>query len=78
MQWGTVNYNSNPGQVPVDVVFPTVFPTTCLNVTATRKTLANNTSEGGVGIVSYSSGSARFQLNTWDTVTGFTWFAIGY
>jgi len=83
MQWGTVDYNSNPGEIAVDVVFPSVFPTSCLNVTATRKSLDNNFGDGVVGIVSYSSGSVRFQLNTWDpsgasSLRGFTWFAIGY
>ena len=79
LQWGTVADGSNPGDAPVDVVFPLVFPTTCLNVTATRKTLANSFGDGVVCIVSYSSGSARFQLTTWSgVVTGFTWFAIGY
>ena len=81
VQWGTVDYNSDPGEIAVDVVFPTVFPTSCLNVTATRKTLANNEGDGSVGIVSYSSGFVKFQLNTLDYTTGvrgFTWFAIGY
>ena len=81
VQWGTVDYNSNPGEIAVDVVFPLVFPTTCLNVTATRKNLADSWCEGTVGIVSYSRGSARFQLNTWSDapgVRGLTWFAIGY
>ena len=79
LQWGTVADGSNPGDAPVDVVFPLVFPTSCLNVTATRKTLAGSSGGGSVGIVSYSSGSARFQLTTWsEVVTGFTWFAIGY
>ena len=80
VQWGTVGYNSNQGGIAVDVVFPSVFPTSCLNVTATRKSLANNFDDGSVAIVSYSSGSVRFQLNTWGeaSVRGFTWFAIGY
>ena len=82
LQWGTVADGSNPGDAPVDVVFPLVFPTSCLNVTATRKTLAGNLEVSTVGIVSYSSGSARFQLTTWNYnetgVSGFTWFAIGY
>ena len=82
VQWGTVDYNSPPGELTVDVVFPSVFPTSCLNVTATRKGLANIFADGVVGIVSYSSGSVRFQLNTWSSTAtgmrGFTWFAIGY
>ena len=79
LQWGTVDYASNPGEAPVDVVFPLVFPTSCLNVTATRKSPASNDGGGTVSIVSYSSGSVRFQLNTWGYgATGFTWFAIGY
>ena len=82
LQWGTVADGSNPGEVPVDVVFPLVFPTSCLNVTATRKTLADGSGDGTVSIVSYSSGSVRFQLNTGEYnetgVSGFTWFAIGY
>ena len=82
VQWGTVDYNSNPGDIAVDVVFPSVFPTSCLNVAATRKSLANDVGDGVVGIVSYSSGSVRFQLNTPGSGTsglrGFTWFAIGY
>ena len=90
VQWGTIDYNSNPGEIAVDVVFPSVFPTSCLNVTATRKSLANNAGDGTVGIVSYSRGSVRFQLNTWGDgdytwgdggasgMRGFTWFAIGY
>lgn len=77
MQWGTVDYGSNSQEIEVDVVFPTVFPTSCLNVTATRKNLADNFGQGGVGIVSYSSGSARFQINPWSDY-GLTWFAIGY
>ena len=84
MQWGTVDYNSNPGEITVDVVFPLVFPTSCLNVTAARKSLASVFSDGAVSIVSYSGGSVRFQVNTWGDVEGatdlrgFTWFAIGY
>ena len=79
LQWGTVEYASNPEEAPVDVVFPLVFPTSCLNVTATRKSPASNDGGGTVSIVSYSSGSVRFQLNTWGYgATGFTWFAIGY
>ena len=79
MQWGTVAYGSNSGEGAVDVVFPSVFPTSCLNVTATRKSLDNNWSDGMFGIVSYTSGSVRFQLNTWGEGTvGCTWFAIGY
>ena len=80
VQWGTVDYNSNPGGIAVDVVFPSVFPTSCLNVTATRKSIANNFYDGPVSIVSYSRGSVRFQLNTWDSggSASFAWFAIGY
>ena len=83
LQWGTIDYNSNPGEIAVDVVFPSGFPTSCLNVTATRKTLDNVYVDGGVGIVSYSSGSVKFQLNTWNSeglsgLRGFTWFSIGY
>ena len=79
LQWGTVEYASNPGEAPIDVVFPLVFPTSCLNVTATRKSPASNDGGGTVSIVSYSSGSVRFQLNTWGYgATGFTWFAIVY
>lgn len=80
LQWGTVDYNSNPGGIAVDVVFPSVFPTSCLNVTATRKSLANNFYDGPVSIVSYSSGSVRFQLSTWESggSASFAWFAIGY
>lgn len=83
LQWGTVDYSSNPGEIAVDVVFPLAFPTSCLNVTATRKSLANNFGDGVVGIVSQSRSSAKFQFNTWDPqgaagLRGFTWFAIGY
>ena len=79
LQWGTVEYASNPGEAPVDVVFPLVFPTSCLNVTATRKSPASNDGGGTVSIVSYSRGSVRFKLDTWGYgATGFTWFAIGY
>ena len=79
VQWGIVDYASNPGYIAVDVVFPTVFPTSCLNVTATFQCLDYNYGGGTVGIVSYSSGSVRFQLNSWgEGSTGFTWFAIGY
>ena len=79
LQWGTVDYASNPEETPVDVVFPLVFPTSCLNVTATRKIPAGSSGDGTVSIVSYSSGSVRFQLDTWGGgAKGFTWFAIGY
>ena len=79
VQWGTVDYGSSSGEMAVDVVFPSVFPTSCLNVTATRKSLDNNWSDGTVGIVSYTSGSVRFQLNPrGEGTSGCTWFAIGY
>ena len=79
LQWGTVEYASNPGEAPIDAVFPLVFPTSCLNVTATRKSPASNDGGGTVSIVSYSRGSVRFKLDTWGYgATGFTWFAIGY
>ena len=81
VQWGTVDYNSDLEEIAVDVVFPSAFPTSCLNVTATRKSPAGNPSDGSVNIVSYSRESIRFQLNTWGAVSdvrGFTWFAIGY
>ena len=81
VQWGTVDYNSNSDDIVVDVVFPSAFPTSCLNVTATRKTLANTA--GMISIVSYSRESVGFLLHTlgflgFPDVSGFTWFAIGY
>ena len=51
VQWGTIDYASNPGELAVDVAFPLVFPTSCLNVTATRKSLASGNRDGGVNIV---------------------------
>lgn len=82
MQWGTVDYNSNPGEIAVDVYFPISFSVACLNVTATRKSLADYYGDGVIAIVSQNNSFVKFQLNTWgDGVSGlrgFTWFAIGY
>ena len=82
LQWGSIDYASNPGEISVDVVFPAMFAVSCLNITATRKSLATNLGDGVVALVSKTRESAKFQLNTWGDGTsglrGFSWFAIGY
>ena len=82
LQWGSIDYASNPGEISVDVVFPAMFAVSCLNITATRKSLANIFGDGVVALVSKTRESAKFQLNTWGDgssgLRGFSWFAIGY
>ncbi|WP_347454074.1 gp53-like domain-containing protein [Acinetobacter thermotolerans] len=83
LQWGTVDYSNNPGQVSRSVSFPLSFPNACLNVTATRKmNSATNQGQGSVLCVSSTRTSALFSLVHQQggniDLGGFTWFAIGY
>lgn len=83
LQWGTVDYSSNPGEVAVNVTFPIAFDSVALNIQLTRKSLANNFGDGVVSLVSSTRTGFTAQFNTWDTsgttgLRGFTWFAIGY
>lgn len=83
LQWGTVDYSSNPGEVAVNVTFPIAFGSVALNIQLTRKSLANNFGDGVVSLVSSTRTGFTAQFNTWDTsgatgLRGFTWFAIGY
>lgn len=83
LQWGTVDYSSNPGEITVNVTFPIAFGSVALNIQLTRKSLANNFGDGVVSLVSSTRTGFTAQLNTWDTagttgLRGFTWFAIGY
>ena len=84
LQWGVVDYSSNPGEIQVNVNFPTPFPITCLNITATRKMSAHSLNgDGGVLVISTTRIDASVSLNRFNAdsvanLRGFTWFAIGY
>lgn len=82
IQWGTVDYSSNPGEIPVNVTFPTQFPNAALNIQLTRKSIDGNESDGVVTLVSQTTLGFRAHFNTWSAGTsglrGFTWFAIGH
>lgn len=83
LQWGVVDYSSNPEEISVSVNYPLVFPLASLNVSLTRKSIANNLADGNVTLVSQSNTGFTAQFNTWNTsgtsdLRGFTWFAIGY
>ena len=83
-QWGTVDYNSYPGEMQVDITFAIPFPIACLNVQATRKMSEHsNNGDSGVHLISQSKTGASFSLQLFGAasssteIRGFTWFAIG-
>lgn len=83
LQWGTVDYDSNPGEVQAIVTFPIQFPKFVINIQATRKMSQQSANgDGGVNIITQSLSTATFSLQTYNNsnssdVRGFTWFAIG-
>ena len=82
-QWGTVDYNSNPGEIQVDITFQKPFNNACLNIQATRKMSQHSTKgDSGVNIISTTKSGASFSVQTYNNTysadcRGFTWFAIG-
>lgn len=82
LKWGVVDYSSSPGEIPVNVTFPSAFPNNVLNIQITRKSIDGNESDGVVNLVSQTNSGFRAHFNTWGQgvsgLRGFTWFAIGY
>lgn len=83
IQWGTVDYSSNPGEVQADITFPIPFPTFVANIQATRKMSQQSANgDGGVNIIGQSLTGASFSVQTYNNTNssdlrGFNWFAIG-
>lgn len=82
MQWGVVDFTSNPSEIPVNVTFPIPFPNSSLNIQLTRKAIDGNESDGVVNLISQTNTGFRAYFNTWSAgvsgLRGFTWFAIGH
>lgn len=84
-QWGTVDYTSKPDEKYVTISFNIPFETNSLNVSLTRKIVANvdkKGNDGGALLVSHDKSKftvniANFSGGNWG-LRGFTWFAIGY
>ena len=83
-QWGTVDYDSYPGEIQVDVTFNDPFPTNCFMVQATRKMIKHSSDgDAGVSVVGTPSKTgASFSLQNYNSSAvgdcrGFSWFAIG-
>jgi hypothetical protein len=84
IQWGTIDYDSNPGEVQATVNLPISFPSAILNVQATRKMSQHSANgDGGINVVSISLNSILFSVQTYNNTNssdlrGFMWIAIGY
>lgn len=80
---GHVGCNQGLRTKEVEIIFPTPFPNQCFNVQATRK-IASHTTEGDgeVHFISATTIGASFSLNhdaqTYSSLRGFTWLAIGH
>lgn len=83
IQWGTVDYSSNPGEVQADITFPIPFPNFVANIQATRKMAQHSANgDGGVNVIGQSLTGASFSVQTYNNTNsadlrGFNWFAIG-
>ncbi|MCF9034184.1 gp53-like domain-containing protein [Acinetobacter nectaris] len=84
IQWGTVDYDSYPNEIQVDVTFPQPFPNNCFTAHATRKMSQHSSNgDGGANLIGTPTKTmASFSLqqyegNYWYDLRGFTWFAIG-
>ena len=83
-QWGTVDYDSYPNEIQVDITFPKPFPNNCFTALATRKMSQHSSNgDGGANLIGTPTKTmASFSLqqyegNYWYDLRGFTWFAIG-
>ena len=80
MQWGTTG--SLRYDTSINILFPTPFPSTCLNITASPRAINPQTYEGSTS--AYTSNVTRTGATlTNDSSTSreafaITWFAIGY
>ena len=83
IQWGTVDYDSYPGEIQVNINFPIPFPNFTANVQATRKMSQHSSSgDAGVNLIGQTLTGASFSLQQYNSPSygdcrGFTWFAIG-
>lgn len=83
IQWGTVDYAANPGEMNVNVIFPIAFPNACLNVGLTRKQAAQGSNgDGGASLINATTDSMTISLQVFnstsiDSLRGFSWIAIG-
>lgn len=83
-KWGNVDYPSNPGEIGVNVNFPTAFPTACAVVMVTRKASAHGTDADGGALLFQQSKTGfgvTLQIFNSDAVSklrGFSWVAIGW
>ncbi|MDO4427150.1 MAG: hypothetical protein Q4B88_03380 [Moraxella sp.] len=84
-QWGTVDYDTYPGEKIERVTFPMPFPHACLNTQVTRKMLETNASagDGYAHLIEMDREGAVFSLQQDDSANnsalrGLSWFAVGY
>jgi hypothetical protein len=77
MQWGTTSSISN--NATLAVTFPKVFPTGCLNVTATRVTNGNNSATANAySTTGFNLYNRPHYSDSSATANVYTWVAIGY
>jgi hypothetical protein len=76
MQWGTTDVIPGPGTL--DITFPIVFPTSCVNVQITIKDSSNDTSSTGIAAARSVTATGFTLRNGEDPDMVFNWLAIGY
>jgi hypothetical protein len=76
MQWGTTDVITGPGTL--DITFPIVFPTSCVNVQITIKDSSNDTSSTGIAAARSVTATGFTLRNGEDPDMVFNWLAIGY
>lgn len=83
IQWGSVDYSSNPGEIKVDRDFTHPFPNACFAVFLQRK-MSSHTSggDGAAHIINFtrtgfSASLQQFGGGAIAQLRGFSWLAIG-
>ena len=70
IQWGTVDYDSYPGEIQVNINFPIPFPNFTANVQATRKMSQHSSSgDAGVNLIGQTLTGASFSLQQYNSPT---------
>lgn len=84
-QWGTVDYDSIPGEKTITIDFNIPFNNESLNVSLTRKVMPSPTgfqNDIGILLISHTKNNFTVNLANFGEYTGgargFSWFAIGY
>lgn len=83
IKWGSRDYTSYPGEIQVDINFPTAFPSACYGVLMQRKMSAHGErGDGAAQLISQTRTGFRTSLQSFDdsfatSLRGFFWVAIG-